>query len=683
MSAKHHADAQQPEVYDVDVTRIVLVIAAAIVAASCDGSSQVVVDLVTDFAPGTELSSARVEVLGERGRVLQERMHAADASGDYVRGVRVADLTDLAPGDYTIRVSLVDPRGSTFIRRSVRLQVSGSHAVTVLISRSCRDVMCPGPADAPEATECSGGHCVDPTCRPEEPESCLPPTCTADDACVASVSCAVGRCVSGECLFADEGACGAGRWCDPDFGCRDREETPDAGPPVLDAGPPDAGPDTGMPCVPRTCAELGFECGEAVECGVPMSCGACTAPDTCGGGGAANRCGNGDVTGPTVTITSGPDDPTRSTSASFTFTADDGPGTGVDRIECRLPGESFATCTSPLARSSIAEGTHTFEVRAYDRAGNVGPTATWTWTVDRTPPTVSIPAIADPSPTSYTATASVSFSFSCSDARTSCVLSTRACEADGVPVSCTTTGGTVMVGYTGAYAFGDHTLRVTVEDAAGNTGVATRSFTVTRCATDMQLPSRTSNGVARGGCCAGLVTSTWMDFLFGYWHPRGDGSCRPMSDFDSGLYETIWGGGSCTSGMTTYQWLQARGLPGCATAAGRSACVGSEADAQLYCGTDGGSGTQTPFHGRAGEGWHPPASAGCSGGTISTSLLMERYGADNVCFSTVDRAGNRGSVTSTDVCHAGYTRYCRTNPVDSAVACVCSTSDPYAADGRN
>jgi hypothetical protein len=62
---------------------------------------------------------------------------------------------------------------------------------------------------------------------------------------------------------------------------------------------------------------------------------------------------------------------------------------------------------------------------------------------------------------------------------------------------------------------------------------------------------------------------------------------------------------------------------------------------------------------------------------------MQRYGADNVCFTSVDRANDRGSVTSTDLCASSLTRYCRTNPVDAAVACVCSTADPYAGDGRN
>jgi hypothetical protein len=49
-------------------------------------------------------------------------------------------------------------------------------------------------------------------------------------------------------------------------------------------------------CTPRTCAELGFECGPAADgCGNPIlgGCGTCTAPQTCGGGGQPNVCGVG------------------------------------------------------------------------------------------------------------------------------------------------------------------------------------------------------------------------------------------------------------------------------------------------------------------------------------------------------------------------------------------------------
>ncbi len=45
-------------------------------------------------------------------------------------------------------------------------------------------------------------------------------------------------------------------------------------------------------CAPRTCANLGFDCGETDDgCGGRLTCGTCKAPQTCGGGGQPNRCG--------------------------------------------------------------------------------------------------------------------------------------------------------------------------------------------------------------------------------------------------------------------------------------------------------------------------------------------------------------------------------------------------------
>jgi len=47
-------------------------------------------------------------------------------------------------------------------------------------------------------------------------------------------------------------------------------------------------------CVPKTCTELGASCGKQGDgCGALIDCGTCTAPETCGGGGVPNKCGSG------------------------------------------------------------------------------------------------------------------------------------------------------------------------------------------------------------------------------------------------------------------------------------------------------------------------------------------------------------------------------------------------------
>jgi large repetitive protein len=85
-----------------------------------------------------------------------------------------------------------------------------------------------------------------------------------------------------------------------------------------------------------------------------------------------------DLTAPQTTVESGPADPTTETQADFTFSADDPSAT----FECSLDGGGWAPCSSPEALTGLAAGTHIFEARAVDPAGNVDPTpAAHTWTV--------------------------------------------------------------------------------------------------------------------------------------------------------------------------------------------------------------------------------------------------------------------------------------------------------------
>jgi putative metal-binding protein len=77
-------------------------------------------------------------------------------------------------------------------------------------------------------------------------------------------------------------------------------------------------------------------------------------------------------------ITSGPPTTTTSTSASFGFNSSETNST----FQCRLDGGSFATCGTTRTLTGLAEGRHTFNVRAIDLVGNVQPTpTTYTWQV--------------------------------------------------------------------------------------------------------------------------------------------------------------------------------------------------------------------------------------------------------------------------------------------------------------
>jgi matrixin len=88
-----------------------------------------------------------------------------------------------------------------------------------------------------------------------------------------------------------------------------------------------------------------------------------------------------DLTPPETTITGGPSGPTPSTSATFSFAGSE-PGS----FECRLDAGGFAACSSPKSYSGLSEGSHTFVVRAIDRAGNIdGTPASRQWSAHAAP----------------------------------------------------------------------------------------------------------------------------------------------------------------------------------------------------------------------------------------------------------------------------------------------------------
>ncbi len=167
-----------------------------------------------------------------------------------------------------------------------------------------------------------------------------------------------------------------------------------------------------------------------------------------------------DATPPDTSIDTQPANPTNQTSASFTFTA-----TETATFECDLDGGEFAACTSPQAYTSLSAGSHTFQVRATDTAGNTDPTpASYTWTIDTTPPETTI----DTHPANPSTSATASFTFSANE------TSTFECELDsGAFAACTSPQAYASL------SAGSHTFQVRATDTAGNTDASPASFTWT------------------------------------------------------------------------------------------------------------------------------------------------------------------------------------------------------------
>jgi hypothetical protein len=202
----------------------------------------------------------------------------------------------------------------------------------------------------------------------------------------------------------------------------------------------------------------------------------------------AGRSWTVDATAPETTIDSGPSGTTALTSATFTFSA-----SGADpdaTLECRLDAGLWTPCSSPANYTDLADGSHAFEVRATDTAGNIDPTpASRVWVVDTTPPPDTTPpdttiVLGTSGPTSST---TAGFSFSSSE-----VGSTFECRREG--------GAWAACGSPTSYADvaeGDHSFEVRATDAAGNVDPtpASRSWSVDVTAPDTAIASGPAGNV--------------------------------------------------------------------------------------------------------------------------------------------------------------------------------------------
>ena len=171
---------------------------------------------------------------------------------------------------------------------------------------------------------------------------------------------------------------------------------------------------------------------------------------------------------------------------SIAFTATEAGST----FTCSFDGGAFASCSSPLGLTGLADGTHTLAVRATDPVGNTDPTpAVATWSVDATPPELSpVGFVTKVVQADGPGGTSVDFAVSGSDDGVALLPSAIAC----VPAS-----GAV-------FPLGTTPVTCTASDAAGNVGTVT--FTVS--VHDTIAPSINAPNVSFAATdAAGIATS--------------------------------------------------------------------------------------------------------------------------------------------------------------------------------
>jgi hypothetical protein len=197
---------------------------------------------------------------------------------------------------------------------------------------------------------------------------------------------------------------------------------------------------------------------------------------------SVNAGGGGDITPPQTTITAGPANGSTisDTTPTFEFTSNE-----AGTFQCSVDGGGFSGCTSPRTLGPLAEGEHSFQVRAVDTANNIDATpAIRTFTVDTEaeipPPDTFISS--GPAQGSTTADRTPTFAF------TAVTPSDFKCSVDGGAfASCTSPHTTAEL------ADDEHTFSVRATNANGETDPtpASRTFTVQGDDSDTTPPETT------------------------------------------------------------------------------------------------------------------------------------------------------------------------------------------------
>lgn len=203
-----------------------------------------------------------------------------------------------------------------------------------------------------------------------------------------------------------------------------------------------------------------------------------------------------DSTPPVTTITSMPATNYNDPSGTFEFVCSKPSST----FTCQIGSGTVVNCTSPFSFTGLGDGAYTVSIIARDPVGNIGPAATYNWTIDTVPPdttiTTTLPAL--------TNSTAAEFTFSATE------TTTFLCRFDTGPwAPCPTPYALTDV------PDGSHTLSVKARDAAGNTDQTPAVFswtvdTVPPLTTIINKPSNPTNAVS------GSITFTANESVSNY-----------------------------------------------------------------------------------------------------------------------------------------------------------------------
>ncbi len=252
--------------------------------------------------------------------------------------------------------------------------------------------------------------------------------------------------------------------------------------------------------------------------------------------GTATAAVSRDTIAPDTHIAGDPGDPSGSGLASFSFGGDDGSGSGVASFQCSLDGAAFATCASPQPYSSLDDGSHGFEVRAIDLAGNVDSTpASFTWTVDTAVPPA--PTLTGTVPASPANDNSPEITGSAPAGTTIRLYSGADCTGS---VIATATAADLATGITASVPDNSVTsFRATATSAAGNVSACSAPLAYVEDSTVPPAPSLTIDSLSKDSVGVGDSSDlNWHADQDGTFQLRLGGDCAAGAVLDSGAYSS-------------------------------------------------------------------------------------------------------------------------------------------------
>lgn len=230
-----------------------------------------------------------------------------------------------------------------------------------------------------------------------------------------------------------------------------------------------------------------------------------------------------DTTPPDTTITGKPALIDGDSTPAFSFTSTETGSTFQCRVDPASAATPWTACTSGASLAVLADGQHTFEVRATDAANNTDLSPdSWTWTVDTTPPDTEI----TDNPAALDNDSTPAFSFTSTQDG-----STFQCRVDfdtetSLPAWSSCTSGSSLA----ALSDGEHTFEVRATDPAGNTDASPDSWTWT---IDTAAPDTTIQTEP-----AALSSDSTPSFTFISTEDNSTFQCR--IDFETGVSEPAW-----------------------------------------------------------------------------------------------------------------------------------------------